>query len=324
MTLLNHPSWRVSPRTTACDGCEPLIVIVSDVDGTLLDANGKLPAPPAFLRGLLVNVGRAHASRVALALASSRTLAELLVLQRVLGIAGPCIAEDGGMIAMDEFLAGSSWSTNVLLAGTRRLRYRRLGASHRELRTVMTTALSADEETSPRDLGLLDSRALASLGFRTSGNRRRAIQRREASVLFDVSAMTEPKRALLSRAASDAGATLHSGGRWHTLTRDAGKGGGVALMRTLLSDHDTRESQGTHSHDKSARDAHDCSVVAIGNDENDASMLAVADQGFAIHNPGRGPHPALLAVRGTQTLSETGAAGFVEMLELLAQPVSVR
>lgn len=317
MTLLNHPSWRVSPRSAALDAHAPLIVIVSDVDGTLLDRGGKLPVTPARLRGLLEDVGRAQGSRIVLALASSRTLAELLVLQRMLGVAGPCIAEDGGVLAVDEFLAGSHWSADRVAAGTRRLRRRRLGASHRELRDAVT----AWEAPALRDLAQLDAQRLASLGFRSWAGRRRAIERREASVLFDLDSMTEFTQTLLKRSARESGATLHCGGRWHTLTRDAGKGGAVALMRTLVMDHVARESCG---HGASARDAVDCSVIAVGNDENDASLLAAADQAFAIHNPTRGPHPALLAVPGAQALSEAGTAGFVEMLELLAQPVSVR
>ncbi len=37
-------------------------------------------------------------------------------------------------------------------------------------------------------------------------------------------------------------------------------------------------------------------LVAIGNEENDVSLLQKADLAFVIRNPGRGPHPALTAI----------------------------
>jgi hypothetical protein len=58
-------------------------------------------------------------------------------------------------------------------------------------------------------------------------------------------------------------------------------------------------------------------VIGIGNEENDATLLANADVGFAIRNPVGGVHPALSSVEGTVPLTAEGTAGFVEMLDRL-------
>ena len=58
-------------------------------------------------------------------------------------------------------------------------------------------------------------------------------------------------------------------------------------------------------------------VVAIGNEENDETLLANADVRFAIRNPGKGVHPLLASVEGVVSLEREGTRGFVEMLERL-------
>jgi mannosyl-3-phosphoglycerate phosphatase len=73
----------------------PPVVIFSDLDGTLLDPAG--PADPAIdAIGML-----AHA-RIPLVFCSSRTRAEIQVLQHELGVHHPFIAENGGALYIPE------------------------------------------------------------------------------------------------------------------------------------------------------------------------------------------------------------------------------
>lgn len=146
------------------------ILIVTDIDGTLLDHNGRLPCS--------AHEWRCAVRPYSVAFASSRTLDELMVLQRALGVVGPCIAEDSAVLALD--------------------------AAH--------------------------------------------------------------------------------GGRWLTLADTSEKG---AVSRFL---------------------------VAIGNEENDVSLLQKADLAFVIRNPGSGPHPALTAIPHAVVLNAEGPGGWLEML----------
>ena len=62
-------------------------------------------------------------------------------------------------------------------------------------------------------------------------------------------------------------------------------------------------------------------VVAIGNEENDVSLLQEADLAFVIHNPTRGPHPALAAIPGAVILNAQGPGGWMEMLDHLQEGI---
>lgn len=69
-------------------------LILSDVDGTFLTDDGRIPFDPAFLRHVYANY------RVVFA--SSRTVEELRKLEEALGWTGPLIAEDGHVIGHED------------------------------------------------------------------------------------------------------------------------------------------------------------------------------------------------------------------------------
>ncbi|MBL0891197.1 MAG: HAD hydrolase family protein, partial [Gemmatimonadaceae bacterium] len=126
------------PRSTArrpASG-QPLLIL-SDVDGTLLGEEG-LPVTPAALRQGLAQLQTQWGAPVQLGLASSRTLRELTVLQRALGIPGPCIAEDGALWAVDRAahadLVGKS---DVEQHGRRHITIRHIAATEATLRKHM-------------------------------------------------------------------------------------------------------------------------------------------------------------------------------------------
>ena len=273
------------------------LLIVADVDGTFIDANGRAPCTAGALAHHLQRIGERHRAECSLAFASSRTLPELVVLQRQFGLLGACIAEDGAVLAVDAgevthagnlSVDRASWSV-----GRRRLAVWTLGECAARLRAELGDIIA------PHELDPTDAVQMAHFGFRTRGAARRAITARRASILLDLHGRSElvPVR----EAAARAQAQLHSGGRWHTLTRRAGKGPAVNLLRRLSAEQQP------------------CTVriIGIGNEENDVSLLAYADTSFAIRNVRGGVHPHLAAVSGAQALHVAGTAGFIEMLERL-------
>ncbi len=70
----------------------PTIAFFSDVDGTLMDVQGRFAATPETLARI--------ASRVELILTSSRTVVELARIQRSLRLVAPAVAENGAVVAL--------------------------------------------------------------------------------------------------------------------------------------------------------------------------------------------------------------------------------
>lgn len=310
------------------------LLIAADVDGTLVDGNGCAALSRDGLRDAFATLSALHDARVGLALASSRTIRELLVLQRALGQRGPCIGEDGAMLALDtsdqrselsrarSHALSREHSSNViaagLVAGARQMRVWRIADSASMLRRELGE-LIAQHELDPRDSG-----AMRELGFRSAAAVRRAIVEREASILLDLANASDAKREGLLQGAAQVGAHVHCGGRWHTVTRGAGKGNALALLRALMSTPDAPRFAARNAPRASARagnqraaDGDDLVIVGIGNEENDETLLQGADVRFAINNPGRGVHPRLARVDGVMPLASEGTRGFVEMLQRL-------
>jgi mannosyl-3-phosphoglycerate phosphatase len=272
------------------------LLIVSDVDGTLLDAQGRLPADPATLRTHIADRLGPLAARTRIAFASSRTLPELALLQRALGIPGPCIAEDGALLAVDA-ADGLSIDTGVpsaVRAGRRTVHAVPIGATADTLRDALAPALAG----TAIDVATTDAPHRARLGFSHTRSRR-ALFARQGSVLLDLDGATDTQRERLHHAVRDAGITVKRGGRWHTAVRGASKGDALDRLRAAVA----------------AREAAPPFVIAIGNEENDVSLLQRADLPVVIGNPGRGPHPALAAIAGARCLTTSGHLGWLELFD---------
>lgn len=276
-------------------GPRPLLIL-SDVDGTLLGEEG-LPVTPAALRRGLAQLATGWGAPVQLGLASSRTLRELTVLQRALGIPGPCIAEDGALWAVDVGASADPGDPGAVEQhGRRHLKTRHIAATAETLRQHMV-------DTEP--FGRADTRqrsmaALRELGFRTPASARRALHARRNSVLVDPLAITQSELDLIRETSEQRGLQLRRGGRWFTLTSAGGKGPALCALRHHFT-----------------VDGVSPLIAAIGNEENDVSLLAEADLRFVIRNPHRGPHPALAALPEAIVLEAEGPGGWMQMLHLL-------
>ncbi len=277
----------------------PALLLLSDVDGTLIGEDGALPAPLAALHAGLDRVRTAWPGEFIVGLASSRTLRELTVLQRALGVPGPCIAEDGARHAVDADDAaygGNASESHVEMHGRRRLRTWSHARSGDELR-----ALTSDEPAIVRaDTRAVDRAALRDLGFRTVGAVRRALNARTHSVLLDPHVWSSTDLTHVRHVTAARGLQLRRGGRWFTLTTSGGKGPALRALRHQLT-----------------RSGVPPVVAAIGNEENDESLLADADCRFVIRNPHRGPHPVLSRLSGAIVLDTEGPGGWMDMLDLL-------
>ncbi len=276
------------------------LLIATDIDGTLIDDDAQLPFPAEAWRREIETLG-ARVSGCTLAFASSRTLGELVVLQRALGVRGPCIAEDGALLAIDH--DASSCDTPGLAAhdreqtfGRRTMRIWQRSQSAAQLRAIVRDVDAAQRA----DASCLDRDALSARGLRSTGAIRRALHARHHSLLLDPTRLSKDDTQTMRRAAAARGLHLRRGGRWLTLAGAADKGTALSLLRHLETVCGVSPI-----------------IVAIGNEENDVSLLEKADLAFVIRNPGRGPHPALAAIPGAVVLDTEGPGGWLEMLNRL-------
>lgn len=278
---------------------QPLLLL-SDVDGTLLGDDGALPAPVRTLQRRVREVASQWPGAVHVGLASSRTLRELTVLQRALGLLGPCIAEDGARHALDVSTLAPGTTTvppdTTESHGQRELHCWAHAASAQLLRDTMADSPAfVRADTLQRSMA-----ALHALGFRTRGSVRRALEARRYSVLLDPQVWTPDELTALRDRSAARGLQLRRGGRWFTLTTAGGKGPALRALRHQLT-----------------RSGVIPVVAAIGNEENDQSLLADADCRFVIRNPHRGPHPVLSTIPGAVVLDADGIGGWMEMLDRL-------
>lgn len=274
---------------------QPLLLL-SDVDGTLIGDDGTLPCSAAELRGRIDGLRAEWGAPLEVGLASSRTLRELTVLQRALGVYGPCIAEDGALRATEVAHQGSG--EDVQRHGRRMLSITQHADSAETLRELMS-----DQPAFVRaDTRQLPFPQLQRLGFRTPASARRALHARSHSVLVDPLVLSESELNHLREVSTSRGLQLRRGGRWFTLTSAGGKGPALCALRHQIASAGVAPL-----------------VAAIGNEENDVSLLAEADLRFVIRNPHRGPHPVLSALPGAIVLDAEGQGGWMEMLDRLSR-----
>ena len=177
----------------------PDTALFSDVDGTLLDANDRLAMTPADV----TRIG----PHVELILASSRTLVELVAIERRLGITAPLIAENGAVVYFPPGWRGGRNTT-------------------REIRVLGDTAahLRPRVRRAAREAGvsIVDQRDLLP-------DHARSLKRRYSVCVRD---WTGPGAERFLDVLHHDGLQATRSGRWITITRGADKGDGV---RAVLS-----------------------------------------------------------------------------------------
>jgi mannosyl-3-phosphoglycerate phosphatase len=263
------------------------LLVFTDLDGTLLD-HDSYDCGPA--RGALE---RLRDGPHLVVLASSKTLAELEVVQAQLGIVGPVIAENGALLGLPPALGAGCgpersgpWRVRRLspfygtiaraLADLRALRgYRFVGFAD------LTTAGVA------RFTGLAPAAA-------------RAARRRGGSepLLWQEG----PERlAALDRDLEQLGLQRVTGGRFHhVLGAGVDKAAAMVALRRILAD--TGQVFAT--------------TVALGDGPNDRDMLAAADRAVLVANP-QAPDFDTAGIPGLLRTRTPGPAGWAEAMAAL-------
>jgi mannosyl-3-phosphoglycerate phosphatase family protein len=247
-------------------------VVFSDLDGTLLDARTYSPA------GSREAAKRLQAAGIPLIFCSAKTWGEQLPLRAALGVAGPCIVENGSAILQPD---GSWQALGITAAAIRQglgrireetgLRFQTFG----EVETAQVAAVT----------GLsIEAAALAQ-------------QREYSETVFTPFTSAEFRR--FQSACTEAGLNALMGGRFYTVTgRGADKGRAVRLLSGLL-----RRQYG------------EILTIGIGDSPNDAPMLGAVDRAYLVERPGGGWHE--VTVPGLIHAAAPGPAGFSWMVESL-------
>ncbi|HOG28698.1 MAG TPA: HAD-IIB family hydrolase [Vicinamibacterales bacterium] len=201
------------------------LVIVTDLDGTLLDAATRALGPAEAVVGRVVRAG------VPLVLSSSKTRAEIEALQRQLGLAQPFIAENGGAIVAPP---GSFADGRPAPAGADGRFVIELGRPYREVVAIVREAAEAE---GVRVVGFSDMTVgdlAADSGL--SPLEAQLAKLREYDEPFRlIDADTAARRRFL-KALRRRGLQAVAGGRYDHAMGDTDKGRAVEVLRGLYRD----------------------------------------------------------------------------------------
>ncbi|MCC6412135.1 MAG: HAD-IIB family hydrolase [Saprospiraceae bacterium] len=264
-----------------------MTVLFSDIDGTLIDHHTY----DTRLAILAVEILKKKA--IPLVFCSSKTFAEQVQLQQMIGIKQPMIVENGSGIVFPEGYFSKITTNSEPVSGGYRL-VRLTNVTWMGIRDILKrlnqnpgTALRGFSDTTDEELSEATNLHGADLG--------RARQRMFTETLLPPTPdLTE------TTALQEAGLELSRGGRFVTLT-GAGTNKGKALM--VLAGWYLQEygSQPT--------------TMAVGDSPNDESMLVAADKAFLVKQPtGTWAH---LNAPGMVKLDGIGPEGLLKMVQLL-------
>lgn len=221
------------------------VVVVTDLDGTLLDHDTYRAGPAAGA------IDRLQRAGVRIVCCSAKTRAEQQVHRRELAITGPFIVENGAAVHGDDgdalVMLGLPYAQ--VLAGL-------AAAAHQVGITVRGFADMSVEELARR----------TGLGHEAAGRARRR-DYTEAFVIDQDAGGTEPDA--LAAALGDQGLSLQRGARFWTASGPHDKGMAVARLRTLLAAELGRAPR----------------LYGIGDAHNDTAMLAAVDVAMLVRRP---------------------------------------
>ena len=264
-------------------------LILSDVDGTLLDDRA---APPSGWERFVASLEPTDL----FTLASSRTTTELLAVQASLGVHGPLIAENGSMVVLGMdwpgVLAGRMEQVNgdlvrVVALGSRRTP---VLAMMREVAAVCNLEIALTQDRS-LDVGPHEGRGRLTV-LDDAATRQR-------SVLVQVSA-TRRQRELLHSTLAGSALSMVPGGRWQVVQCGSHKGIAASVLRNML------HAQRCHPQ-----------VIAVGDHANDRPMLEMADVRIAVRRPDGSVHPSLVGIPNLQVPEGRGPDAWEEIATLL-------
>jgi len=261
-------------------------IVFTDLDGTLLDHDdyGWEPARPA--------VEALSRAGVPLVLCSSKTRAEMLAVQKDLGVAGPFIPENGGAV----LLTGAGPWAAEFPSKLKGLPARLFGAPYAELRSGFVE-LRRRFGPGMTGFGDVDDRQVAEWTGLPLAQARLARERD-----FDEPFLWEPepegRRVDAARSwLAGRGLNLTRGGRFWHVTGMCDKGKAV---RWLLLAAGRLWGAVPRS-------------LALGDSENDLPMLQVVGEGVLVERPGGGHLPT--RPRALHTVGGVGPVGWARAVE---------
>jgi mannosyl-3-phosphoglycerate phosphatase len=270
-------------------------MLFSDVDGTLLDGRTPLDTVRASWA--------ASARSVEVVLASSRTVEELVTLLDELGGDGDLIAENGCCIAVRApQLARALGAAEEFMHRGRRWYVSCRGTPSGAVLAAIGQARQASGAT-VRFAHELPSAVRASRFDGTPAAERLALARR-CTVLVEPPASKRANAAWL-RALREDGYAVELGGQWLAVWQGPDKGDAV---RTYL---EARRAVGSVPR----------VVGAVGDGENDASMLQAVARPLAVQRPDGQYHPSLRAVPRVEIVPAQGHTGWRVAVEALESSV---
>lgn len=228
------------------------LIIFTDLDGTLLDHHTYRYDQARDALDLI------QTHRIPLILVSSKTVAEIMVLVADLGIVHPLIAENGAVISYPPncFLESDpeKWTQTIM------------GETYERITEVIGDIRQSHDFkfTGFQQLSISEIEELTGLDYQAA---ERAKQRQATEPLIWQD--SNENLAKFSEALSEHDLTLTQGGRFYHVMGNNSKGQSV---RTLVQQY------------RQAGWEIQCSV-ALGDSENDLSMLAVVDQPVVIRRP---------------------------------------
>ncbi len=280
------PSAAGGPREPQAS--PPLIVVFSDLDGTLLDHDtyDAAPARPALDR--LASLG------AIVVLASSKTRAEMEAWRERLGLGGPFISENGGALYVPAGGVAGSWP------GAERegdLWCVAIGTPYAELRRALPELAAAvgARLTGLGDLSVAEVAAATGLTLADA----LLAQRREWDEPFTSDRMLGgDDLRTLERAARARGLSVTRGGRFHHLVGPSSKG---AAARRFLAGLDTGGRR--------------VQTLGFGDGPNDLELLEVVERPVVVARPDGSHDPDLRAALPVATFTRApGARGFAEAI----------
>lgn len=280
-----------------------MLVIFTDLDGTLLDYDGYQFAPAG---GGLFHVRR---QQVPLVFASSKTFEEQKRYQHEMEVEGPMIVESGSAVVLPEGYFSEAAVRAVVGEEPGEVEVRSMGdrivvVLGRPVAEVRRVLAEVREETGLEVRGFGDM-SLAELQDRTGlpeTMAQRAKARKYSETIWleaDGEAWERLRTALRSR-----GLAFHGGGPLATvLDAETDKGRGVRLVRKLFG--------------RAAGEAPE--TVAVGDGASDLPMLDAVDRGFVVQRKGGG---WIDAPDGVERIEGVGPRGWERAVrKVLDEPV---
>jgi mannosyl-3-phosphoglycerate phosphatase family protein len=266
------------------------LVIVTDLDGTLLDpvTYGFEAAAPALAR--LRQLG------VPVVACSSKTRAEIDAIQQRTGIADPFIAENGGAIVAPagyfaRVPAGAIESDGrVTLA---------LGRRYADVVAVLRAVAAAERVTITGFSDMTVSEIAADCGLSLLDAQ--LAKMREYDEPFRLFGADPGTRSRFLKALHRQGVRVVSGGRYDHASGNTDKGRAVERLRALLDQADGRVV-----------------LVGLGDGLNDMSMLRTVDHAIIVRNDNSDATTRLARKVPTATVTRaSGPAGWAEAVTAL-------